>query len=268
MIPHFNNYFSCSIATAIGMVTLLTLVLTFYGWIAWHVSKKAIFKKQSFTLFDALVAAILMIWFFSVIITSFGKDQNITFSIILLNGLIYFFLVGGICAFLSLRHLPPTKLFGLTPDHPIKIIKTAFLWLLAVYPLIMISQGTIEVLFGTTNDTQAVVTYFLNHPTLKERLGIIFMAVVIAPFAEEFLFRGYLYGVLRRFAGRIPAIIVTSLLFSAVHLHLPSMLGLGLLAVMLCLLYERTGSLWANICVHATFNTISIVMILLLSKNG
>ena len=130
----------------------------------------------------------------------------------------------------------------------------------------MIAQGVVQTLFNTEDDTQAVVLYFLNHPGWRERSALITMAVLIAPIAEEFLFRGYLYGVLRRFAGRLPAIIVSSLLFAAVHLHLPSMLGLTILAVLLCLVYERTGSLWANICIHATFNTISIAALLFLQK--
>ncbi len=132
----------------------------------------------------------------------------------------------------------------------------------------MVCQGVVQTLFNTGDDAQDVVIYFLNHSGWHERVALIFMAVIVAPIAEEFLFRGYLYGVLRRFAGRLPAIAITSLLFSAVHLHAPSMLGLGLLAVLLCLVYERTGSLWANICIHATFNTVSIVMLLLLGSDS
>ncbi len=254
--------------TEIRITFFLASLFTFYGWIACRVTRKAVLKTGPFTLLDALVAMLLIGWFLCVIITSFGKDQDITLSAILINGVLYFLIVGGICSFLSLRHLSPIKLFGLTPSNPLQIIKKALLWLLVTYPLIVASQATIEILFGSSDETQAVVTYFLTHPAFKERLAIIVMAVIVAPCAEEFLFRGYLYSVLRRFTGRLPAIIVTSVLFAAVHLHLPSMLGLGLLAVMLCLLYERTGSLWANICVHATFNSISIVLLLLLQKGS
>ena len=41
------------------------------------------------------------------------------------------------------------------------------------------------------------------------------------------------------------------------------MLGLGILAVILCLLYERTGSLWATITMHATFNATTIIVLIL-----
>ena len=117
--------------------------------------------------------------------------------------------------------------------------------------------------FGAADDSQLIVRYFLEHPDPRHRAAVIFMAVIVAPVAEEILFRGYFYGVIRRFGGRLPAILTSSLLFAAIHVHLPSMLGLGILAVILCLLYERTGSLWATITMHATFNAITIVALIL-----
>ncbi len=267
MITYFTNFLDCPLILALEIIFFLLVLYTLYGWIACRVSRKAILTIGPFTSWDALIALLLSGWFLGVIVSSLGKEENISLSLIVFNVVIYFFIVGGICAFLSLRHLSPTILFGLRPTHPLKIIKQASLWLLVTYPLIMASQGAIEVLFGTGDDTQAVVTYFLHHHAFQDRLAIIIMAVIVAPCAEEFLFRGYLYSVSRRFLGRIPAIIGTSLLFAAVHLNLPSMLSLSLLAVMLCLLYERTGSLWSNICVHAMFNSISIVMLLLFQKD-
>jgi membrane protease YdiL (CAAX protease family) len=88
------------------------------------------------------------------------------------------------------------------------------------------------------------------------------MAVIVAPVAEEMIFRGYFYGVIRRYGGRIPAILISSLLFAAIHVHLPSFPGLFLLAVTLCFLYERTGSLWSNITMHAAFNASTIITLI------
>ncbi|MBX9743346.1 MAG: CPBP family intramembrane metalloprotease [Chthoniobacterales bacterium] len=260
--------FSCSYSVAISCIALLLLTLAFYLRLARRVSQKITPSIQPFTWLDIVATSILGAWFLFLITTSFGKDQEISLSLLLFNELIYFFLVTGILAFLALRHLQPIQLFGLAPTHPFKILGTALLWLLACYPLIMIGQVVVQTLFNTEDDTQAIVLYFLNHPGWKERLSLITMAIFVAPFAEELLFRGYLYGVARRFLGRLPAIILTSLFFAAAHLHAPSMLGLFLLAIVLCLVYERTGSLWANICIHATFNTLSIVALLFLFKEG
>ncbi|MCF7729980.1 MAG: hypothetical protein K9M81_06400, partial [Chthoniobacterales bacterium] len=179
-MKHLSTYFYCSGTTGIEVTLFLISLLFFYGWLAVRVSHKALLKTGAFTLWDALVASLLTVWFLSLIITSLGKDQNITLSVIILNGALYFLMVGGICSFLSLRHLSPIKLFGLVPAYPLKMVKKSLLWLLVTYPLIMASQGTIELLFGSSDDTQAVVTYFLNHPGIKERLAIIVMAVIVA----------------------------------------------------------------------------------------
>ncbi len=250
----------------IGSFALLAVALLFYGWLGSRILKKSTLPAQPFTLVDVGIASLLGAWLISVIITSFGKDEQINLTLIALNSLLYFSLVGGITGLLYFRHLKPVTLFGLNPSPIGKIIKLAFLYLLAVYPLLVLSQSAVQPFVPNENDVQSLVIYFLKHPGWKERCSLILMATVVAPIAEEFIFRGYLYGVMRRFLGRVPGIALSSLLFAAMHLHLPSMPGLTVLAVALCLLYERTGSLWANIMVHATFNTISIVMLLIFKE--
>jgi len=84
--------------------------------------------------------------------------------------------------------------------------------------------------------------------------------VGVAPLAEEVLFRGYLFRVAERFAGRWPAIATVSLLFAGVHVHLPAMGGLFVLAVTLNILYCATGSLWAPIAAHALFNSLTLII--------
>ncbi len=247
----------------IGGFVFLAMALLFYGWIASRILKKAILPQQPFTFVDVGVASLLSAWLIWVITSSFGKDEEINLTLIALNSLLYLCLVGGISGLLYFRHLKPVSLFGLHPTNPERIIKTAFLYLAAAYPLLVLSQSSIQAFVSHQNEAQALVLYFLKNPGWKERCSIILMATVVAPIAEEFIFRGYIFGVMRHFLGRLPGIVLSSILFAAMHLHLPSMPGLIVLAVMLCLLYERTGSLWANIIAHAAFNTTSIVMLLI-----
>ena len=58
--------------------------------------------------------------------------------------------------------------------------------------------------------------------------------------------------------GVLPAALVTSLAFSALH---PSLAPYMTLSVAFCLAYEWTGSLWTSILLHATWNTLSYVML-------
>lgn len=85
--------------------------------------------------------------------------------------------------------------------------------------------------------------------------------VVIAPVAEEVLFRGYLYGKLRR---RVPiwvCIVATSALFALVHGQWNVAVDTFVLSVFLCGLREITGSIWSGILVHMIKNMIAFYLL-------
>ncbi len=81
--------------------------------------------------------------------------------------------------------------------------------------------------------------------------------VVIAPIAEEVLFRGYLYGKLRQAVPTWAAILATSLLFGFVHLQWNVSIDVFILSLVLCSLREITGSITAGILVHMLKNGIA-----------
>jgi membrane protease YdiL (CAAX protease family) len=94
-------------------------------------------------------------------------------------------------------------------------------------------------------------------------LGLMALAaVVVAPVCEEVVFRGYLYPVAKRFGGAWVATVCSALVFSAAHGSLAALFPLFLFGMVLVLIYERTGSIWAPIAVHAMFNgaTVAIQM--------
>lgn len=90
----------------------------------------------------------------------------------------------------------------------------------------------------------------------------ILMACVAAPFAEEFLFRGYIYGALRQFTHPVFAAIAVGALFAVAHNNLPALLPLWVFSLLLTMAYEWTRCLWVAVGMHACFNAISIVMML------
>jgi uncharacterized protein len=81
--------------------------------------------------------------------------------------------------------------------------------------------------------------------------------VIIAPVAEEVLFRGYLFGKLKEFVPVWVAILATSLLFGAVHGEWNLAVDTFSLSVVLCLLRESTGNIWTSILLHMTKNGIA-----------
>ena len=95
--------------------------------------------------------------------------------------------------------------------------------------------------------------------TLLVLSGLI--TVVAAPFAEEFFFRGFLYRALRnRYAAPVATAII-AVVFGAIHFSgsdtLPLLPLLALLGAVFCVLYERTGTLYAPIALHGLNNAIA-----------
>ena len=109
--------------------------------------------------------------------------------------------------------------------------------------------------------TQDVVKAFSDAGDKPEVLVMLcFTAVVVAPITEEVIFRGYLYPVAKRFAGRWAAVAFSSLLFAMVHQNSMALLPLAFLAVLLALSYEWTGSIWAPIGIHMFFNATTVFL--------
>jgi membrane protease YdiL (CAAX protease family) len=76
-----------------------------------------------------------------------------------------------------------------------------------------------------------------------------------APLFEELVFRGILYGALRRRLGPVTATLAVTLLFAAAHSFtapIPWTQAIG--GVLFCAAYEVSRSLWAPVIVHASGN--------------
>jgi len=85
--------------------------------------------------------------------------------------------------------------------------------------------------------------------------------VIVAPISEEIIFRGYLYGKLKKFVPFWISIIVTSLLFGAIHGSWNLAVDTFGLSIVLCLLREVTGSIWSSILLHMTKNGIAFYIL-------
>ena len=90
-------------------------------------------------------------------------------------------------------------------------------------------------------------------------IGSCVIIIVVAPLCEEIFFRGFLYRILRGRMGLWPALILNGALFGSVHLASGGPLAVALIAplgFLLCLVYERSGSIYPGIALHALNNAI------------
>ncbi|MDP3703614.1 MAG: type II CAAX endopeptidase family protein, partial [Candidatus Omnitrophota bacterium] len=95
---------------------------------------------------------------------------------------------------------------------------------------------------------------------LEDRAGVLvltaLLACVIGPIAEEFFFRGVVYGAIRSRTSRLVAMLISGGLFAVTHTNLMGFLPIGVLGCLLAYLYERTGTLIASITVHVFHNSL------------
>jgi membrane protease YdiL (CAAX protease family) len=88
------------------------------------------------------------------------------------------------------------------------------------------------------------------------------LVCLIAPLSEETIFRGFIYGWLRRRLPVLPAVGISAVVFAAAHLVLVLALPLFAVGVILALLYEYSDSLLPGALVHGLFNLVGILAIL------
>lgn len=92
--------------------------------------------------------------------------------------------------------------------------------------------------------------------------------ILIAPvtaFCEEIFFRGLIFGGLRQTMKFWPAAVVSGLIFGVLHLTAGDIgvaLQLSILGVIFAWMYERSGSLWLPIALHAVNNTIAFITLI------
>ena len=124
-----------------------------------------------------------------------------------------------------------------------------------------------ERLFPSLNVNEKQQLGFNNVHGGPELLITFISLVVLPPIVEELIFRGFLYGSLKKLMPLWPAVIVTSLIFAAGHLPEGGSAGplyVGAidtftLSLFLIYLREKTNGIYASMTLHALKNAIAFV---------
>ncbi|QAA30248.1 CPBP family intramembrane glutamic endopeptidase [Clostridium manihotivorum] len=93
---------------------------------------------------------------------------------------------------------------------------------------------------------------------INPAIGII-TAVIIAPIQEEFVNRGIiLNGLSKKYSPKV-ALVISALIFAAMHMNLPQGINAFLLGLILGYVYLSTKSIFLSILCHATNNICAII---------
>ena len=178
--------------------------------------------------------------------------------------------VAGIAVLLWARGVNLAQLFGLAQVSLVRVVVLGIALVLAAFPLVVVSGGLVQLVLRETAQEQELVALFrevTRNADGPAMFKIALAGTIIAPLTEEFLFRGYFYGVFKRFFGPPFAVPFTAILFAAVHLNLTSLPALFVLAICLTLAYEHTGSLLVPIMMHAFFNSTQLALLYFASQS-
>ncbi len=115
-------------------------------------------------------------------------------------------------------------------------------------------------------DTPDVTRLFPSSPVGV--MATVLVAVVLAPLAEEALFRGVVFAGLRDRWGQTAGVLVSAALFAVVHFSWFQFVPLFLLGVLLAQLVASTRSIWPSVLCHAAFNGSAVALLYVLRAVG
>jgi|GEM_PF-1150217 membrane protease YdiL (CAAX protease family) len=104
-----------------------------------------------------------------------------------------------------------------------------------------------------------IFEWLIHPPDGLSQVLVIVAVVIVAPFFEECLFRGFLYRQLRAHMGIWKATIASAAVFSLAHMLAGQVMPLFALGIVLAVVKERSGGLMPCILVHAFWNGATII---------
>ncbi len=128
---------------------------------------------------------------------------------------------------------------------------------MAASPLVtlvnLVSQLFVE------NTVSANSEQFLSlHPLL-----LIFFVGILAPVCEEVVFRGAIFGGMKKEGNIFKAIIASGLLFGLLHMNINQASYAFVIGVLLGFLVEATGSIFSSVLFHVLVNSTNAVMMII-----
>jgi uncharacterized protein len=251
-----------------GMLAVIVGVASFFGLTyyvrMWRTLRAAgcAMGDSPMRVGDGVMGILLGIWFVMLVAQSgVGDDMVVTRAAIASSAIIYTGLAGILVIFLVVRGIRLDEVFGVFWRRWRGDLPAVGIGLIAVLPVVLGAQWVGSLLGG--GESQPLLDFWLGTPSWGDRLLVVVMALVVAPMCEEVIFRGYLFQVARRYVGIGWAVLAVSLLFAAIHVHLPAFLGLFVLAVALNLVYAKVGVIWAPTVMHSAFNALTLVVSLM-----
>jgi len=152
---------------------------------------------------------------------------------------------------------------GWGQNHFVRFIGPVVLTIAIILPVagaLQMFSYTVLTKMGHSPSEQEAVELFTKAGSKVSTAYLIFFAVILAPVAEEFIFRGILYPFIKQLGYPKLSLIGVSLAFASIHGSLVVVLPLFVFALAQTWLYEKTDCLLAPMITHSVFNLANLVI--------
>jgi membrane protease YdiL (CAAX protease family) len=152
---------------------------------------------------------------------------------------------------------------GWGQNHFVRFIGPIVLTIAIILPVagaLQMFSYTVLTKMGHSPSEQEAVELFTKAGSKVSTAYLIFFAVILAPAAEEFIFRGILYPFIKQLGFPKLSLIGVSLAFASIHGSLVVVLPLFVFALAQTWLYEKTDCLLAPMITHSVFNLANLVI--------
>ncbi len=165
----------------------------------------------------------------------------------------------GLAVFLSVPRVTELYRLGFRLDHLFSQMLEGFLGFVAsILPVFIAILLTLPL--RSLEQTHPFLRFLDDSENTNALIAVAFAAVILAPLKEELMFRVILQTWLVKKIGVTWGIVVTALLFAAVH-GIPDSLGLIPLALILGIVYHKRRSYLSVVLIHALFNGFNVGLV-------
>ena len=135
--------------------------------------------------------------------------------------------------------------------------------LLVIAYLFIMVYNIILTLSGVTTQGEAI---YKALGSLDSPIWLVLVGVILAPFVEEMLFRGFLFAGFRQRFGWNKAALLSSTFFALAHLQPAALIPTFILGYLLAYIFHKSKSLWPGIILHFLVNSLGFFLIFSLSQ--
>ena len=260
-----------------GFIILLLGVPLFLYFVILTLAKKEPFPKLNrhilprWGVLDVIKAAVVTV-FFAYLVSMIGqlcipagvfpvnKSMRLIFNVTLVD------LIGiSACLyFVRKKYKHGFSSLGMVKKGLLKSIGYGVLGYLAFFPVLVGSALVIFYVFRAVEyapSPQPAFEFLLTLPFDGYLVYLFLFVGIFGPIAEEILFRGFFYSAIRKRFGVLSGLVLSALVFAALHMNVGAFFPILLLGLFLGYIYEKTGSLASSITVHIAHNSLILGMV-------